>query len=437
MIEIDDIKMIDWQQFEPEALGGDLAEELCEVINCTIKYGLTRWWGLKGFKKENKLQYLSLKGSYDKVLRPSVCFAKTTATAIKFNIYDEKTVGIKEFMARDRYIKLLRSSAVKHCANVDGGWGCAREFMSTAYELIFASWLVWDKLNERDKRYVLNIINSEIDVAFNAEQEYNYSLDGSCLDDGESKTIVDMEYANLLFLVSVMASKNKQTELYRAKAIKFYRACFSSCKNPDIGGFNVGEDWIIRRFGAKSPLAISYLGVGIKAYILSKLAGEENVPNGLVRNFEQIYKTFYSYEKTSDGIKTGGFISFDKKGRPCSEVKYPDGNKNGKANACAFYTMDIFAFCLGYENVIDISSREWAKVRMKDILKSVQKKGKYSTQGANLFKNMHGEAVCSQLADCYMALFMYIATKKTESVENIEESDFEQELGKKQINGEE
>lgn len=429
MIEIDDIKMIDWQQFEPEALGGDLAEDLCVAINRTLKYGLTSWWNLRGFKKENKEQYLSLKGAYDKVLRPAIYFAKTAAAAIKFNIYDETIVGIKEFMARDRYIKLLRSAAFKHISNVDGGWGGSREFTALAYELIFASWLVWDKLNERDRRYLLNVINYERQEILDTEQEYNYRLDGACLEDDESKTIVNMENANLLFLISVMASKSMVAGACREKAIKFYRACFASRNNPDLGGFNVDADWIIRRYGIKSPLATSYLGAGIKAYVLSKLAGEENIPSGVTRNFEQIYKAFYSVEAFEDGTKQGLFTTFDKKGRPCYEVKYPDGNKNEKANDTSFYVMDIFAFCLGFENIIDISSREWARVRMKNIEKRVQKSGKYSLQGANLFKAMHGEAVCSQLADSYMALFLYIVTRKSENIGDTTESDFEQELG--------
>lgn len=97
-------------------------------------------------------------------------------------------------------------------------------------------------------------------------------------------------------------------------------------------------------------------------------------------------------------------------------MKYPDGVKGGKANESAFYAMDIFAFCLGFEDIIDIPSREWAKTRMKTIEKKLQKHGKYCVQGSNRFRNIHGEAVCSELANSYMALFAYIVTKKAEVI---------------------
>lgn len=62
-----------------------------------------------------------------------------------------------------------------------------------------------------------------------------------------------------------------------------------------------------------------------------------------------------------------------------------------------------------------ISSREWARVRMKLIEKNFKNNEKYSFQGCSQFRNIHGEAVCSELADCYLALFLYLTAKKAEN----------------------
>ena len=62
MFSLNDVKKIEWTQVEPEPLGGDLAEDLGKIINKFVKFALNDWWKKKGFDKESKLEYLSLKG---------------------------------------------------------------------------------------------------------------------------------------------------------------------------------------------------------------------------------------------------------------------------------------------------------------------------------------------------------------------------------------
>lgn len=77
--------------------------------------------------------------------------------------------------------------------------------------------------------------------------------------------------------------------------------------------------------------------------------------------------------------------------------------------------MDIFAYCLGYENANDINSREWARVRMKFMESSFKNNAKFALQGCNQYRYIHGEAVCSELSDCYLALFLHLVAKQTEN----------------------
>lgn len=414
MLNIKDIRKIEWSQVEPEPLGGDLAEDLGKIINKFVKYSLNDWWKGKGFNKESKNEYLAMKGPYDRVIRQSVYIAKTISACVKFKFYDESEVGFKLFVARDRYMKLLRSCLYHHSANISGGWGLNDEHLQVVTELLYVCWLVWDKLNIRDQQLAINVLNSEIKKAKDYEINYNFSPDGSSNDLFECQTIVNMDNANLLYLASVMISKNSLYAELREKAILAYRACFSSKEDSDMQGYNVAEDMLLYRFDTRSPFAISYIGVGIKAFIFSEIA-EQDLPSGVTRNFKQIYSAFYSSTTNDDGRKTGLFTIYDKKNRPQGGVLYPDGMRGGKVNESALYVMDIFAFCLGVSDVNDITPREWAKVRMKEIEKNFKKNFKYTIQGCNQYRFLHGEAVCSQLADCYLALFLYLVAKKADN----------------------
>ena len=413
MFVLDDIKKIEWIQVEPEPLGGDLAEDLGKIINKFVKFGLNDWWKYKGFNKESKSEYLSLKGPFDRTVRQCVYMAKTIAAAVKFKFYDEKEVGHKLYVARDRYMKLIRSCLYHHIANSTDGWGGCSEHLSAVTELLFVCWLVWDKLNIRDKEYAVNLLNLESERVINQAIEYNYNSDDS-QNDGECKTIVNMENANLLYLISVMTESDTTAQDFREKAILTYRSCFASKNHGDMAGYNVGEDMLIHRFDTRSPFATSYIGVGIKAFIFSKIA-EQDLPSGACRNFEDIYKAFYGYEIQSDGKRNGLFTVYDKKNRPCGGILYPDGIRGGRVNESALYVMDIFAYILGAGQTIDISSREWAKARMKLIEKTFKHNEKFTFQGCNQYRNVHGEAVCSELTDCYLALFLYLVAKKAEN----------------------
>lgn len=414
MLTINDINKIEWSQVEPEPLGGDLAEDLGKIINKFVRFSLNEWWKSKGFGKENKNEYLALKGPYDKMIRQSVYVAKTIAACVKFKFFDESEVRHKLFVARDRYMKLIRSCLYHHASNLKGGWGLNNEHLQVATELLFVCWLVWEKLNIRDQELAINLLDSEIQKAMEYQMNYNFNIDGSGTDMFECQTIENMNHANLLYLASVMIKNHTLSAELREKAILVYRACFSSKEDGDMQGYNVADDMLLYRFEQKSPFAISYIGVGIKAYIYSKIAGQE-LPSGVVRNFKQIYYAFYASSVGEDGRKVGMFTNYDKKNRPLGGVLYPDGVRAGRVNESALYAMDIFAYCLGYENLIEIPSREWAKARMKEIERNFKKNTKYTIQGCNQYRFLHGEAVCSQLADCYLALFLYLVAKKAEN----------------------
>lgn len=414
MFTTEDIKKIEWIQVEPEPLGGDLAEDLGKIINKFNKFAIREWWQGKGFCKENKNEYLSLKGPFDRTIRQAVYIAKTIAASVKFKFFSEDKVGCKLFLARDRYMKLIRSCVKLHASNTDGGWGVCDEHLPVATELLFTCWIVWDKLNSQNQQYVVNMLNSELDFAKNKEIKYNFNPDGSSTDVEECQTITSMNIANFLYLASVMACKNGKTADFAEKAILAYRSCFASKADSDIAGYNVSEDMLIYRNDTRSPFATSYIGKGIKAFIFSKIALQD-LPSGVSRNYEAIYKAYNSVQVGEDGKKRGLFTAYDKKNRPTGEIVYPDGMRGGKVNDSSLYAMDIFAYCLGIDNCLDIGSREWAKIRMKAIEKSFKKNDKYALQGCGQYRNLHSEAVCSELIDCYLALFLHLIAKKTEN----------------------
>lgn len=414
MFKTSDIKKIEWIQVEPEPLGGDLAEDLGKIINKFNKFAIKEWWGSKGFNKENKNEYLTLKGPFDRTIRQAVYVAKTIAASVKFKFFSEDIVDCKLFLARDRYMKLIRSCLQLHSSNSEDGWGLCDEHLPVITELLFTCWLVWDKLNLQNQQYVINMLNSELEFAKAKQVKYNFNPDGSSTEIEESQTIANMDVANFLYLASVMVGNQSKTADFAQKAILAYRACFSSKNDGDMSGYNVAEDMLIYRNQTKSPFATSYIGRGIKAFIFSKIAIQD-LPSGVTRNFEPIYKAFNGAQIGEDGKRRGLFTAYDKKNRPTGVILYPEGMRGGKVNESALYAMDIFAYCLGFDNSLEISSREWAKIRMKTIEKNFKQNTKYALQGCNQYRNIHGEAVCSELVDCYLALFLHLVAKKAEN----------------------
>ncbi|HRF36224.1 MAG TPA: hypothetical protein PLZ09_02895 [Clostridia bacterium] len=201
MFSLNDVKKIEWTQVEPEPLGGDLAEDLGKIINKFVKFALNDWWKKKGFDKESKLEYLSLKGPVDRMIRQSVYVAKTIAACVKFKFYNEEEVGHKLFVARDRYMKLLRSCLFHHCANSEGGWGMTYEQLPIVTELLYVCWLVWDKLNTNDQQFAINVLNYQASQAMDYKIEYNFNPDGSSTNLDDCQTILNMDHANLLYLI--------------------------------------------------------------------------------------------------------------------------------------------------------------------------------------------------------------------------------------------
>lgn len=414
MFTIDDVKKIEWIQVEPEPLGGDLADDLGKIINKFVKYAIKDWWKEKGFHKENMNEYLTFKFPEDKTVRQAIYMAKTIAASVKFKIFSEEKAGCKLFFARDRYMKLLRSCLKQHASNSNGGWGLCDEQISLVTELLFTCWIVWDKLNIQSKQFAVNVLESELERMKDFEIEYKFNPDGSIRSTEDCPTIVNMDAANFLYLASVMTGNISKIGNAAEKAILAYRSCFASKNDGDIEGYNVADDMLIYREGTRSPFATSYIGKGIKAFVFSKIAISD-LPSGVARNFENIYKAFNSYTVDESGKKKGLFTFYDNKNHPNGNVVYPDGIRGGKVNESALYAMDIFAYCLGYENSVEPNSREWARLRMKIMEKNFSRNQKYANQGCSQYRNLHGEAVCSELVDCYLALFLHLVAKKSEN----------------------
>ncbi len=140
-------------------------------------------------------------------------------------------------------------------------------------ELLYVCWLVWDKLNTNDQQFAINVLNYQARQAMDYKIEYNFNPDGSSTNLDDCQTILNMDHANLLYLISVMVSKTNKATVLREKAILAYRACFSSQNDGDMQGYNVAEDMLLHRFDTRSPFATSYIGVGIKAKLVLRPSG--------------------------------------------------------------------------------------------------------------------------------------------------------------------
>ena len=412
MYDIEEVKKIDWSMIEIDVLGGDLADELIVAINKSMKYMMDGFWRTRAFEKEVKAEYLSMKGTFDKVIRPSIYASKVILIALKFKIYNRSAAGCAEFEVRDRCVKLLRSCAYHHVANKQNGWGGEESTIGHVYELANTAWIAWDSLNSRDKQLVVNMVEHEANILINAEPRFDFNAEGRLIDSSVSSIFYNREVASLLRIATMMLSNHEMNKIWTKKMKGFYNILYKMQSDDASEQFNVNNEGNLISYSAKSPYAISQIASLNKAIALSWIANE-TIPEGVIDNFETIYKSFYKAELDEQGRLEGQFVTFDKKNRPLAEVNAPDGYVGGKATQSAFYGMDMMAYCLGLDSVVAPSSREWAKVRMRDI-QHYQKNGrsKYCMAATQTGKITHGECSCSNLIDTYVSLFIYIATKK-------------------------
>lgn len=417
MYSLDKIRLIDWQMVEPEVLGGELCEDLGVLINRSIRYMLTKWWQSKGFDKDAREQYLSIKGTYDKVTRQAIYFAKTISLAIKFGLYDTSVVGVREFSARDKFIKVIRSCAVSHISNTPDGWGNSNDSIHGVYELVLASYVSWDKINKVDKEHVVNMLEYEIARLYEVNPLYSYTASGMMIDRAQATVFYNTAVANLLHLASIMMPYHDKIHVIKSQMQRFYSAIYAVKEDSNGIGFNVSDDGFITTFGEKSAIATSYIASISKALILTGFS-MDSYADFVPKNFEDIYKAFYTTTYNEKDLPNGIFVSYDKKGKPISKISYSESTKLSEALEGQVYLMDILAFCFGLEDCIPVGSREWAKVRMRALLH--RQKGlsaKYCMYSPQFEKFLHGECVVSSLIDAYVLLFFY-ATKKSSELSN-------------------
>lgn len=429
MYNIDKVKNIDWSMIEIEVLGGDVAEELIYAINKSMRHILSVFWKAKAFEKEVKEQYLTLKGSYDKVIRPSIYAAKVMALSLKFKIYDEKACGWAEFDVRDKCIKLIRSCVYHHISNDKNGWGGEDYTIGHVYELANTAWISWDKLNVRDRQLVVSMIEYEAKRLNGVSPKYDFNNAGMLLDSSESSVFYNTNVANLLRLAYSMLADHEKSKNWIIKTQRFYKSIFKKKGDEGDDGHNVKSDGYIISYSVRSPYAISQIATGSKVIALSWMLGED-VPEGALANFEMIYKAFYNSDSNEIGDGERIFVSFDKKNRPISDIKTPNGAHGGRPSLGAVYSMDMMAYSLGFDLSVNPTGREWAKIRMRDIIKNQKSgKSKYSMSAPQINRSMRGECLCSNLIDTYIALFIHIATKKVKEVQNVDK--FRQDKSRK------
>ncbi len=412
MYDIEKVNKIDWSMKELEVLGGDLADDLILALNKSMRYIIGKFWSRKLFKKEAKSDYLTFRGPFDKTIRQCIYGAKVMALSFRFKLFDADATGNAEFVARDKYIKLLRSCVYHHESNKINGWGGEEATISHVYELAVSAWMVWSKLNARDRQLVVNMVEYEALMLEDASPRFDFSVDGKALHSSQSSVFYNSDVANFLNLASKMLDKHECVQKWTEIMTQFYKATFVIKSDADDRGYNVNDQGYIINYGGRSPYASSQISTVSKPMMLAWMTGED-LPAGVGDKFEIIYKAFYASEQNSKGLNEPIFVTFDKKERPCPEIKTPDGAVGGKVTYSSVYCMDLMAYCLGLDSVTVPKSRDWAKIRMRGILKK-QRNGnsKCSLYAPQVIKGVHREALSSSLMDAYIALFIYIANKK-------------------------
>lgn len=417
-MEIYDIhkaRAIDWRRVEPEPLGGDMAEDVILFMNHACRYSLGKWWRIKKYDKEAQEHYLTMRGGTEKNIRPAGATAKLLAVTIKFRIYDEFTVRAPLYVAQDKCCKLIRSTAYHHIANKQGGWGLHNQSGEWVIDLVTAGWLMWDKLNIRDKQLIANLLEYEANNLIFTKSQFQYDIK-KAEQKGASKTLECRYNAIIMYLAVLILQGHQNSHKWEAKAKEYF---ISASVMPSdlidrapkfLDGYNVNEDGTITSYGVISPYAMSKINISLSNIIYCKLAGEK-MPSETLFNAKKIYEALYTPVTGRNSQSQSSICALDKKGRPTCIIQYPQGVKGNRASQSDFYLTELFGYFLGFDENLEHKSREWAKQRMKKMLTKQGKKtnGNYYTSSNRAVYHGSSEKVAGNMASAYMLMFVMLS----------------------------
>lgn len=355
LYSIDNVRTI--RRLETARIGGDMAEDLTLFLNRSTRYCVRSWWRRKNLKRYNKDVYIQFSGSLEHDLLNFANYSRLLATMIKFDLLSESIIGLTKQSVQDKCLKIIRSVCQSHTANTKSGWTVTAIAATTS----LAGWLVWDRLNAKDKLLLINMLEFEANRVL--EQRIPYQRTTASATTVPCKARVCSEYLNVLNMAIAMMPKNANYAAWRAKHKNLQASAFAApCDN--LGGWNAENNGLIMDGAKLDERSMSGIVYNLDAIAIARLANEPTLPC-LKNNAFRVYDAFNNVYISRANKEWAPIYKRNYDDEPQSALYLPALYRGYGARYANLYAMDVLAYCNDYA---DNAPRTWAMTRMKRML---------------------------------------------------------------------
>jgi len=419
-ISIDDVQKIKWSVMKKKVKLSTISSQVKSTLLNVNKYALNNWYNdAKNFKEDTTgyLELFSKANNNERRYRLPSGMAFALAISIRTGAYSQKITGVSIKEAENKTIKLLTAVAYDHKSNLGRKvWGSDWQAAHWAYYCGYASWLLWDKITDKDRENILNMMVFEADRLLNAPPLFYKDPDGKNLFPGDSKIEEDAWNAELLYLTSVMMPNQKHSKLWYKQALAYMIAATAmpSDLNNDkplhgkpvkswLKGYNVEEPGIVINHDIIHPLYNALSSV-VNAPIVFSLVNQAT-PEAARFNISKIYSSLINTKFKSPPYKSpGGTMYIPGK----AEVYYPQGSDWGTEIYDSYANIDIAAWMYGYDSGEKFSAAYWAKLHVNAVLNQQKRFKDGHTYLDDKENSYYGKeaAIATRMASAWMSIWV-------------------------------
>ncbi len=380
------VKRIQWENFNTNLVEGKLSEDLQLLIQYIDKYIVNKWWNeKKNFDSQDAKEYLDLGGTQEHTIRPLSHQARTLAASLKLNIYNEDIAKVSREEAMEMAVKLTKSLAKSHKANTANGWGKEWQSAFWAADAGQAGWMLWDELDARDQENVRAMVEYEANRFIGYQVPYYKDRNGKDIYKGDSKSEENSWNADLLMLAVGMMPEHENVKAWRSKGVELMLSAFavpSDCVSEEVvngfklgktmNGYNMEENGMVINHDRMHPDYLSTIYQNVVSSVSCAL-GNIATPKAALHNTDIVYEAFVNFDLSIYDKPGQNIYVKDKEGNATFELVYPQGTDWGTDRQINFFLLDVMADGLGFDENCVVKGKDWAAARMPEMLRMQQR----------------------------------------------------------------
>lgn len=358
------------------SLQGTFANEMRYMLRLNNKYTLNKWYHEVKHLQDQTGEYFDFGGRTEHFIRPVTHHVLTLGLCLKWHVYDPAMAQMPERQAVNVTVKLIRSVAYRHKANMgEGGWGSQWQSALWAAQLASAAWVMWDELSASDQEMVCRMMVHEADRFMDYKVPYYQDLNGNILTKGDTKAEENAWNSNVLTIATAMMPEHPHYERWMQKNIELQLSAYAMPEdarktdvidgmalNKVLKGSNMNSDGTVVNHNILHPDYMSAFMLNAINVWIYKLAGKEGLHSSLFNGdvvyaalAERLFNGKTMYQKTTDG-------------KASPQIYFPEGNDWGGKRQANYWLMDIMAHLFGWDRNMSVKGLEWASARNEEMI---------------------------------------------------------------------